>query len=83
MSDLLWVEGDDADIVYHRPSGRTHCVNAATTYLLLDVLKEPKHLNAVIHDLKTGRGIDSQDLSPEYVTGLLLRLEELGLVQRL
>jgi len=83
LDDLLWVEADGVDIVYHRPSGKTHFLNAATAFLLLEALREPASLPSVIHDLSTAQGVDSQALPAEYVSGMLLRLEELGLVRRL
>lgn len=82
-SELLWVEGDDHDIVYHRPSGRTHFVNVATRHLLLEVLQEPRDLPYVIHGLAAAQGVDAEELSAGYVAGMLRHLEELGLIRRL
>lgn len=80
--DLVWVEFGDGCAVHHRPSGKTHFVNAATAYLLRDVLAVPGDAG----DIRRALGFDSsrEQGAPaqDEIDELLPRLESLGLVSR-
>lgn len=79
--ECIWVDCDDAFVVYHRPSGKTHLMNAASSRLLRDVLVEPMSLSEIAVALAE----DQEKPSDEYLRSLqfmLQRFEQLGLVER-
>jgi len=73
--------GDD-QVAYHRPSGRTHFLNAASHFLISELLREPRDLEAVVDAFLTddGNGANSDALVREEISRLLDRLEQLGLI---
>lgn len=82
---LAWASWDGGHAVYHRPSGKTHFVNAATALLLERILIHPTGLEAACVALAGSQhgadaGIDDRFMRD--VVATLLRLEELGLVVR-
>jgi PqqD family protein of HPr-rel-A system len=85
QSQLCWAEWGDS-VLYHRPSGKTHFLNTASTLLLSRLLLEPKTLDAITEAIAPLRAdpdpTEHADLQ-DYVEDLLLRFEELGLVERL
>jgi PqqD family protein of HPr-rel-A system len=81
-SDCALAQWDDHVVVFHRPSGLTHFINASMAQLLTDVSAGPCHT-----ELLVDRFIDDPDSfgPPEvrdHVLSLLFRLEELGLIER-
>lgn len=76
---LAWLSFDEQCVVYHRPSGKTHFLNAASAQLIREVLLEPRTAGSAAAGLA---GVEAGPDYVELVTGLLLRLEELGLVVR-
>ena len=79
--ECIWLPLDDEFVVYHRPSGKTHFLNAASELLLNDVLVEPQDFDSVLEAL--GAQVPEQD-APAYSEGMmdmLRRLEDLGLVR--
>lgn len=79
---LVWAEWDGRYVLFHRPSGRTHIVNDATWLLLNDVLRDPHDLEATLEGFARAGGRALDEELRGYVAGLLLHLEELGLVVR-
>ena len=74
---LDWASWDGEHVVFHRPSGKTHLVNAAAFHLLTRILVEPCALARVQSELEQV-GIEQ----PEPDTLELLQwLDELGLVR--
>ena len=82
QADCIWAEWAGDFAVHHRPSGKTHFVNDATALLLRQILAEPHDAPAAAKQLADAQGADSGPEFEQYVAGLLLRLEELGLVDR-
>jgi PqqD family protein of HPr-rel-A system len=80
--NVLWAEWDGEYVLYHRPSGKTHFVNAATVQLLKTVLLEPKSARAAALELAAGEAADADDEFCAEVAALLERLEHVGLVER-
>jgi PqqD family protein of HPr-rel-A system len=76
---LTWADLEGEFAVYHRPSGKTHFLNAASAQLIQEVLVAPRTARSAAASLAGG---EAQRDYVELVTGLLLRLEELGLVAR-
>lgn len=81
-SEILWVAWNDDYIAYHRPSGKTHFLNAATFDLLDKVLREPRDVAGSLTELARLRGAEPDLTQRSYMAGLLVRLEQLGLVRR-
>lgn len=85
--DLVWVDFNDQFVVFHRPSGQTHFLNESAAVLLIDLLASPTTLDeaagALLGDLAQTptRGEPSREMR-ERVLRMLVRFEELGLVQR-
>lgn len=80
---ILWSEWDGDYVGYHRPSGKTHFLNAATFDLLDKVLREPCEVEAAVARLRALHPTETESsYFGEYVAELLLRLEQLGLVVR-
>lgn len=73
---LDWAAWDGEYVLFHQPSARTHLVNAATRELLTSILLSPRSLPEVEQELSR-RGIAQEEGE---TLGLLLRLEELGLI---
>ena len=80
--ESLWVEWSGDHVVYHRPSGKTHVLNAATAALLTRVLVEPKTVEAAARELAAITGVTAPEDFTRHITDTLLRLEQLGLVER-
>lgn len=80
--ELAWADLGDAYAVYHRPSGRTHFLNAATADLLANVLAEPRSAEAAAHELAAREGAPADEAFRAAVAESLLFLEHLGLVER-
>jgi PqqD family protein of HPr-rel-A system len=80
--DLVWTRMDDAFIVYHRPSGKTHFLNAATADLLAHVLTTPRTARSAADELaaREDAAVDSNFIS--VVAESLFHLEHLGLIGR-
>jgi PqqD family protein of HPr-rel-A system len=81
-ADLRWCSWDGACAVYHRPSGKTHFVNDATRRLLEDVLATPLTATDVPGRLAREQGVEETEEFRTHVWGLLVRLEELALIER-
>ncbi|MGI9343460.1 MAG: HPr-rel-A system PqqD family peptide chaperone [Gammaproteobacteria bacterium] len=80
--DLLWAEWGGDHVAFHRPSGSTHLLNAASRHLLTSVLTKPLSANEIARVLAEG---DESDLDSQYVDdieAMLDRFEQLGLVDR-
>ncbi|HRO59573.1 MAG TPA: HPr-rel-A system PqqD family peptide chaperone [Burkholderiaceae bacterium] len=82
--EFLWAEWDREFVVFHRPSGQTHFVNAASAALLRDILVDPMDALDASRAL-AGQTPDAPEPDADFarhVFGLLVRFEELGLVVR-
>ena len=80
--ELAWSALGDAYVVYHRPSGRTHFLNAATADLLEHVLAEPRTAEDAAEALATREGAPGSSEFFAAVAQSLALLEHLGLVER-
>jgi PqqD family protein of HPr-rel-A system len=80
--DLLWAEWGGDHVAYHRPSGKTHLLNAASRHLLTSVLTKPLDTIEIARVLAAG---DDAELDSQYVAdieAMLDRFDQLGLVDR-
>jgi PqqD family protein of HPr-rel-A system len=80
--NVLWAQWDDDYVLYHRPSGKTHFVNAATAELLTSILLEPKSAHAAAEELAAAEQASGDEAFFAEVASLLERLEHVGLVER-
>ncbi|MEZ5532039.1 MAG: HPr-rel-A system PqqD family peptide chaperone [Steroidobacteraceae bacterium] len=81
-AQCLWTDWDDLAVLYHRPSGKTHFINAPTAFLLEQFSAAPSTLDAVARALAEAQGRAIDDELREGVAGMAQRLEELGLIER-
>ncbi len=80
--DCLWAGWDGNFVLFHRPSGRTHFVNAATALLLQRVLASPRDAASASLELTAAQHAGHSPEFLRHVEDLLVRLEDLGLVTR-
>lgn len=92
QGEFAWANEGEAPVLYHRRSGCTHFVNVATALLLQEILLEPKDAGEAAAALAAAQAAPGEatpgEVPPEesglpgQVQAILLRLEELGLVER-
>ena len=80
--DIMWVVYDDDFIAYHRPSGKTHFLNAASYLLVCEILNEPMDFEDIAKEFASNDIDGDPDGYLEEMTSLLDRLEALGLIER-
>ena len=80
--DLVWAEFDDGYVVYHRPSGKTHFLNAASAVLLTEILLVPRDAADAARELAALEQTDGDAAFAAAVADSLHHLEYLGLVER-
>jgi PqqD family protein of HPr-rel-A system len=82
LDNLVWAAYDDDYIVYHRASGKTHFLNAATATLLTRVLETPKAAAEAAAELAAIEQAAVDDGFVAAVEASLHDLEHLGLVEQ-
>lgn len=82
IGSLLWWEVGEDYVLFHRPSSKTHFVNRATFLLLDQVLSDPVDLATAAARLARAQRLPAGDTFLREVEALLVRLEQLGLVER-
>ena len=80
--EVLWAEWDGNFIAYHRRSGKTHFLNAASELLITEILVNPKDAESVADEFAAEDADDVPDRYLQQITSMLERLEQLGLVER-
>lgn len=78
----LWADWDDLAVLFHRPSGKTHFVNAATAFLLEQFSDAPLTVEAAARALADAQGRGVDDELGASVADTVQRLLELGLIER-
>jgi PqqD family protein of HPr-rel-A system len=79
-SQLRWLELDAEFVLYHRPSGKTHFLNATSACLLMEILARPRTAAEATSLLLESQATPIEDAQHEYVRGLLQRFAELGII---
>lgn len=79
---FAWADWPDQHVLYHRPSGMTHFLNASSALLLREVLVEPQGAPEAAEVLASILGAECTGELIESVATSLFRFEELGLVER-
>lgn len=82
QDEIAWAEFDDDFVAFHRPSGKTHFLNAASYALLNDVLVEPKSLSEILEVFSPDESEENADAYVEQMTEMLTHIEALGLIER-
>jgi PqqD family protein of HPr-rel-A system len=80
--EVVWRALDDDYVLYHRGSGKTHFLNAASNDLLREVLTAAKTAAEAAEALARHEGVSA---GPEFVAVVaeaLEQLDHLGLVDR-
>ncbi len=80
---IVWTRWDgDQFVAYHRPSGITHFLNAASALLITELLVEPADAAAVATAFEAAQGDAGWEQHLEEITTMLVHLEHLGLIRR-
>lgn len=79
---LLWNGWNDEYVVFHRPSGRTHFLNAASAVLVRELLVSPKTSEDVVQSFPPPDLPSDPNAYHDEILALLERLEHLGLIER-
>ena len=82
VEHLAWVQFDDEYVAYHRPSGKTHFLNAATHRLLTDILLEPASVATVAAAFAAESSASPVGDVEKELRATLSHLESVGLVVR-
>lgn len=80
---IVWTRWeDDQFIAYHRPSGITHYLNAASAALITELLVEPADAVSVARAFEPATGDSDWDEHLDEIFAMLVHLEHLGLIRR-
>ena len=71
---------DDVHLVHQRRSGETHVFNETTASTLACLNDTPVSLATIVERVADSVGVDQGDLVTKDFSGVLSRLDELGLV---
>ena len=82
QDEFVWAQFGEDFVVYHRPSGKTHFLNAASHLLLTSLLSNPRSFESILDNF--GAEVASEDEAPysAEMNSMLHRLEHLGLIER-
>jgi len=81
--ELIWQEWDDIYIVYQSSSAETHVFNETTASILKSLESGPLSAGEVKERTEVALGADPGELSTDDFGFATMRLEELGLIERL
>ena len=81
-ADCVWAKYDDDYVLFHRASGKTHFLNAAGYWLLMEVLERPEGTVSIAAKLAATGTEETGPLNISEVHEMLVRFEYLGLVDR-
>ena len=77
MSEFTWRTWNGEHVLFHRPSGTIHLLNAASLSLLTEFLTEPKSTHDVISKIA---GASPSPKEIDQIVSLLVRFDDIGLV---
>lgn len=80
--DLVWLSWGGDHVAYHRSSGKTHFLNDSSHFLLTELLREPRDIEAVAAAFGAGEGEGEDAGARHEVASMLAHFEELGLIER-
>ena len=80
---IVWTRWDDDQfIAYHRPSGITHFLNAASAALITELLVEPSDAPTVARAFEPAMADANHEEHLDEIIAMLVHLEHLGLIRR-
>ena len=79
---IAWVSWDDEYVAYHRHSGKTHFLNAASARLISELLQQSSDAVAIAKAFAPPEGEVERRAHLAEILSMLERLEHLGLIQR-
>ena len=79
---LIWLDWDDAYLVYQPSSAETHVFNETTALILKCLEHGPLSQQAVTDRTAAALGIGQDELAADDFAFAIGRLEELGLIER-
>ena len=82
-SNLVWQEWEDVYVVFQPSSAETHVFNETTALILKDLEHGPLATVAVKERTETALGLAAGELTADDFAFATMRLEELGLIERL
>ena len=80
--EFIWAHFDADYIAFHRPSGKTHFLNAASHLLIVEVLTRARDLDAIVSEFVSNEDNDDPAAYVEQMRAMLDHLENLGVVDR-
>ena len=80
--DIVWARFGEDFIAFHRPSGKTHFLNAATHVLISEILIETQDLDSIVGEFIAAEYDIDQTEFVDQMKSMLDHLENLGLVDR-
>jgi len=83
-AELIWASWNESYVAYHRPSGKTHFLNAASYELLTELLREPRDIETIATEFSPAESEDevASARNRDQLAALLNQLEQLGLIRR-
>jgi PqqD family protein of HPr-rel-A system len=80
--EIVWALFDEDYVAFHRPSGKTHFLNAASHLLICEILTEARDLDAIVGEFVTREDDGDPAAYADQMRAMLDHLENLGLVER-
>ncbi len=80
--EIVWFDIAPDFVAFHRPSGKTHFLNAASKLLLTDTLIEPANLPSILGAISSGSVDETVEDYQQQMIVMLEHFESLGLVER-
>ena len=80
--EIVWFDISPDFVAFHRPSGKTHFLNAAGKLMLTDTLLEPADLPSILGTTSSEMGDEAFITLRNQMKVMLEHFETLGLVER-
>lgn len=81
--DLVWMDWDQVYIVFQPSSAETHVFNEVTALILRSLDVGPLSSEEVSEKIEVALGVERGALAADDLAFATMRLEELGLIERL
>ena len=80
--EIVWAHFDEDYVAFHRPSGKTHFLNAASHLLICEILTEARDLDAIVGEFVMDEDGGDPAAHTAQMRSILDHLEILGLIER-
>ena len=81
-AEVIWFDVPPDFIAFHRPSGKTHFLNAASKVLLTEILTLPSDFGEILEVFPSDEDDNEAHRHVIEMRNLLAHLEALGLIER-